>query len=500
MTRPFEIVIRSDNYVAIKDFAPLTSFADQRAAWIGYLRWMQTLAALGFDGWVGSVHVNDLKLRRFLYRIGATEYGQDGDTIFVRRLARQPFGVVREKAMPHTHAYTLPSKDITYIFDPETGESFPVMAGGSGDVKIPPPPAPTPEETALMKLQEQAAQQQIDIAGQQQSFGNFLTAQMGYQYDPTTKSYTEIPGNKQAEIRQLTQDRYLAALKGELPVDPALERSLTEQEQKLRAGLEKNLGSGYETSSPGQNALADFNKRAEELRYGVRTGELTTSAALQQSQYGLTGQAASPIGQAANTYGAAAGTAQMPLSDLAHQRDLEFQARMQSELATTNRRDAFTSSLLNLGGQAGGTAAALYMYCCPKGAMVRTPNGPVPIENIRKGDEVSSLNDQLQRVVVRVAEVVVRGVPSGHRLSSITFDDGSRLRVSPTHPMADGLLASELTEGTVYRGKLVAEYKTIPYLDRCTYDILPDTPSGLYWLDGILVGSTLNITEVVHGT
>jgi hypothetical protein len=38
-------------------------------------------------------------------------------------------GVGRPRKPAHHDAYTLPSKDIPMIFDPETGERFPVMAG-----------------------------------------------------------------------------------------------------------------------------------------------------------------------------------------------------------------------------------------------------------------------------------------------------------------------------------------------------------------------------------
>lgn len=80
---------------------------------------------------------------------------------------------------------------------------------------------------------------------------------------------------QRAEIENLTRDRTLAALKGELPLDPTLIRELETQEENLRGGLMKQLGSGYETSSPGIEALADFNRRKGELIYGANRGEIT---------------------------------------------------------------------------------------------------------------------------------------------------------------------------------------------------------------------------------
>lgn len=79
---------------------------------------------------------------------------------------------------------------------------------------------------------------------------------------------------QRAEIEGLTRDRTLAALKGELPLDPTLLRELEMQEENLRGGLMKNLGPGYETSSPGIEALADFQRRKGELIYGANRGEI----------------------------------------------------------------------------------------------------------------------------------------------------------------------------------------------------------------------------------
>lgn len=70
-------------------------------------------------------------------------------------------------------------------------------------------------------------------------------------------------------------DRYQKALKGELPVDPTLERALTENKKTLQESMLKKLGPGWETSTSGLQALAEYDKRAEELRSAARQGTIT---------------------------------------------------------------------------------------------------------------------------------------------------------------------------------------------------------------------------------
>jgi hypothetical protein len=80
-----------------------------------------------------------------------------------------------------------------------------------------------------------------------------------------------------AEIQQRFQDRTLAALKGELPVNPALTRSLTEGERDLRNSLRQQIGTGYETSSPGIESLDRFNTSKNILLENARRGDITTA-------------------------------------------------------------------------------------------------------------------------------------------------------------------------------------------------------------------------------
>jgi hypothetical protein len=153
------------------------------------------------------------------------------------------------------------------------------------------PPAPTAEERALQKAQADLLNEQRDIVRaqreQQKVLLPFLADQEGYDITLDDDGNIKTIGkryNRAEDLRnQLDEglaERSLKALKGELDVDPALEDALKEQETNLRERLKHQFGAGYETSTPGVDALGEFGKNAEMLRAGARRGELTLSEQL----------------------------------------------------------------------------------------------------------------------------------------------------------------------------------------------------------------------------
>lgn len=88
------------------------------------------------------------------------------------------------------------------------------------------------------------------------------------------------------EIQKLLGERTLKALKGELEIDPALERDLKGQEQTLKERLQQQLGPGFETSSAGIEAMQKYREGADVLRYQARRGELTLSEQLSMARTG----------------------------------------------------------------------------------------------------------------------------------------------------------------------------------------------------------------------
>jgi hypothetical protein len=73
----------------------------------------------------------------------------------------------------------------------------------------------------------------------------------------------------------------------------------------------------------------------------------------------------------------------------------------------------------------------------------------------------------------------------------VVLDDGRELWASPGHPTADGRALSDLRVGDLLDGARVTLLEHLPYEGIATYDLLPSGDTGLYWADGILMGSTL---------
>lgn len=162
-------------------------------------------------------------------------------------------------------------------------------------------PKPTAEERALQKSQAELLNLQTEILKQQRSqqavLLPFLAEQEGFQVETDkdgnitkiSKTPSELDNMKKDLEQQLTK-RSLDALAGNLPVSPGLERDLKAQETTLKEKLSSQLGPGFETSSPGIEALQKQHESADVLREGARTAQLTLAEQLgitreQQNQF-----------------------------------------------------------------------------------------------------------------------------------------------------------------------------------------------------------------------
>lgn len=155
-----------------------------------------------------------------------------------------------------------------------------------------------------------------------------------------------------AEIQKLEGDRTLAALKGELPVDPALTRTLDEQGSTLNEQLRKQLGSGYETSDPGIRSLATFNQRKNETLESARRGDLSLADQLSQArsatQFGQ-GMSSSQLAQQLRGMNLGMlGTAQNSMSPFINNLNAPQQLGFQQQQLQTNANAASVNSGLAL--------------------------------------------------------------------------------------------------------------------------------------------------------
>ncbi len=142
---------------------------------------------------------------------------------------------------------------------------------------------PTPEQQAA-RTQQEATMRQLKLNEMLQPY---QLAQMGYQLqrdaEGNVTGVTEDPNSNAAMERQLQRqfmERSGQAMRGELPVDPSLQRQFDSSERVLRDSLMKNFGPGYETSTPAIEALADFNERKNNTIFSAQHGEIGSAAQL----------------------------------------------------------------------------------------------------------------------------------------------------------------------------------------------------------------------------
>lgn len=162
--------------------------------------------------------------------------------------------------------------------------------GGGTSVNV---PGPSAEEKDLMRTQTDLLKRSSDVTDQQlRQASIFLPLQLqqmgitgdfddegeliGAEIDP---EFAELDALRK-DIEEGFLERTQQALAGELPIDSSLLRELEEGRSSLSDVLRKNLGSGFETSTPGIESLADFDKRAIELKEGARRGDLSLAEQL----------------------------------------------------------------------------------------------------------------------------------------------------------------------------------------------------------------------------
>ena len=96
-----------------------------------------------------------------------------------------------------------------------------------------------------------------------------------------------------------------------------------------------------------------------------------------------------------------------------------------------------------------------------------------------------------RRVVGRVLTVGSTPVPTTHRVVHLVLSDGRTVDVFPGHPLPDGRLLGDLRPGDEVDGATVASAALVSYDGGATFDLLPSGPTGTYWANGILLGSSL---------
>jgi hypothetical protein len=133
-----------------------------------------------------------------------------------------------------------------------------------------------------------------------------------------------------------------------------------------------------------------------------------------------------------------------------------------------------------------------YPICLTKGTLIDTPDGLVPVEYVKKGMTVWTVDDSGKRIAAGVVETAVTPVPSPFQVVKLKLDDDRTVTASPGHPTAEGRALGEYQVGDTLDGALVMAVDNVTYNAGATYDLLPSGETGLYWANGVLLKSTLS--------
>jgi len=129
--------------------------------------------------------------------------------------------------------------------------------------------------------------------------------------------------------------------------------------------------------------------------------------------------------------------------------------------------------------------------CLAVGTRIATPLGEIAIERLRVGDVVWTSDARGERIRAPLVAVGSTPVPVTHLVVRVALDDGRVVFASPGHPTAEGRRIGDLVAGDALDSARVATAERVRYLGGATYDILPASATGVYWANGVLLGSTL---------
>lgn len=133
--------------------------------------------------------------------------------------------------------------------------------------------------------------------------------------------------------------------------------------------------------------------------------------------------------------------------------------------------------------------------CLPKDALIATPSGDTPVGDLRPGMAVWTQDEQGRRVFGVIELISNPSVGEGHHVALVQLSDGRSFTASPEHPLLNGLRIQNLAPGDEYDGAKVLEVQFQNYTGTSTYDILPSGGTGVYWVNGVPVVSTIELQE-----
>jgi hypothetical protein len=129
--------------------------------------------------------------------------------------------------------------------------------------------------------------------------------------------------------------------------------------------------------------------------------------------------------------------------------------------------------------------------CLAATTLIDTPAGPIRVTDLKLGEPVWTVGADGGRLAARVNAIGSVAFPLGHDAIRVELSDGRAVTASAGHPTADGRKVGGLRAGDRLDGARVVAATIVHLDDGATYDLLPSGPTGTYWADGVLLGSTL---------
>lgn len=237
----------------------------------------------------------------------------------------------------------------------------------------------------------------------------------------------------QYDLTRMSQKRQAQAYAGELPISPALEESLGDQERQMAEALSQRLGPNWMQTTPGQQAMSELQERSDLLREEARRGAISGEGGLLLSNLGylgnVQGQQTQMAGQfPSRTSGLFGGYGQIQ-QPYQQQRQMEFRASAMKAQADAQRQAGLMGGIGNLlgaGVQAYGIHAGLAAAASSKTLKENIKNIKSPIEKIisingvnfdwkeeaqdyGKGHDVGVIAEELEKVIPE-AVVEIGGV------------------------------------------------------------------------------------------
>lgn len=129
--------------------------------------------------------------------------------------------------------------------------------------------------------------------------------------------------------------------------------------------------------------------------------------------------------------------------------------------------------------------------CLAENTLIDTLAGQIPVQDLREGMAVWTVDKSGNKTSATIIKTSKTPVPATHQMVHVALADGREIFASPRHPIGDGRVFNDLSAGSILSGSKVVIAEKITYDKHYTYDILPKSPTGFYFANGILIGSTL---------